>query len=127
MAKPANSATLEKQPTEKRIIRVSDKRQITIPQKYFQELGFEKDAICYIDGDSIVIKPIARSGREFSEFILEDLIKEGFEGEALLEEFIRRQAQVRPALESMIADAELAAQNPDNYTSVEDLFAGDSK
>ncbi|MCL2605650.1 MAG: AbrB/MazE/SpoVT family DNA-binding domain-containing protein [Coriobacteriia bacterium] len=127
MAKIGNSATLERQPAEKRIIRVSDKRQITIPQKYFQELGFEKDAICYIDGDSIVIKPIARSGREFSEFILEDLIKEGFEGEALLDEFIRRQAQVRPAIETMIDDAELAAQNPENYTSVENLFAGNSK
>ena len=125
MAKNGNSATLTKEPVEKRIIRVSNKRQITIPQKYFEELGFEKDAICYIDGDAIIIKPIARSGREFSEFILEDLIKEGFEGEALLNEFIRRKAQVRPAIESMIADAESAAQNPDNYVSVDDLFTED--
>jgi len=123
MVKTGNSAVLVREPKDKRIIRVSDKRQITIPQKYFKELGFEKDAVCYIDGDAIVIKPIARSGREFSEFILEDLIKEGYEGEALLDEFIRRQALVRPAIESMIEDAEIIAQNPDNYTSIKKLFS----
>ena len=124
MSKTAYSTHVS-QPTEKKIIRVSDKRQITIPLEYYKELGFEKDAVCFIDGDSIIVKPIARSGREFSEFILEDLIKEGYEGEELLDEFIRRQAQVRPAIENMIADAQKAAQNPNNYTDVEDIFPED--
>ena len=73
-----------------------------------------------------MLKPIARSGREFSEFILADLIKEGYEGEALLDEFIRRQAQVRPAIETMIQEARKAAQNPENYATVDDLFAEDN-
>jgi bifunctional DNA-binding transcriptional regulator/antitoxin component of YhaV-PrlF toxin-antitoxin module len=112
---------------ERKIIRVSDKRQITIPQRFYDRLGFEKDAVCYIDGDSIIIKPIARSGREFSEFILADLIKEGLEGDALLDEFIRRQAQVRPAVERLIADAEQAAASLQNHTSVADVFGEDDE
>ncbi|MCL1847510.1 MAG: AbrB/MazE/SpoVT family DNA-binding domain-containing protein [Coriobacteriia bacterium] len=122
MAESITSATLVKPPAKKKIIRVSDKRQITIPQQYYQELGFENDAVCYMDGDAIIIKPIARSGREFSEFILADLLKEGYEGEALLDAFIQRQGQVRPAIEAMIADAEQAAHDPNNYATVDDLF-----
>jgi len=123
MARAGNSVALTREPKEERIIRVSGRRQITIPQKYFKELGFERVAVCYIDGDAIVIKPIAHSEGEFSEFILEDLIKEGYEGKALLDEFKRRQAMVRPAIETMIENAELTAQNPDNYTSVKELLS----
>jgi len=117
-----NAAVLERAPVDRKIIRVSDKRQITIPQKFYEELGFKRDAICYIDGDAIVIRPVSRAGREFSEFILADLLTEGYEGEALLDEFIRRQGQVRPAVEAMIGEAEQAARDPRNYTSVKELF-----
>ena len=123
MMQKTESAVLERLPEARKIIRVSDKRQITIPNEYYQQLGFEKEAVCYIDENSIVIKPIARSGGEFSEFILADLIKEGYEGESLLDEFIRRQAQVRPAIEVMIREAEKAAQDPENYITVDDLFS----
>jgi len=125
MMQKTKGAVLERLPEARKIIRVSDKRQITIPNEYYQQLGFEKEAVCYIDENSIVIKPIARSGGEFSELILADLIKEGYEGELLLDEFIRRQAQVRPAIEAMIREAEKAAQNPENYTTVDDLFSED--
>jgi hypothetical protein len=120
-------AVLTEQTANRKIIRISGKRQITIPQSYFDQLGFENDAVCYIDGDAIVIKPIARSGREFSEFILADLIKEGYEGEALLDEFIRRQGKIRPAVERMITEAQAAATDPTKYLTIDDLFEQDDR
>ena len=123
--KRTENAVLERLPEARKIIRVSDKRQITIPNEYYQQLGFEKDAVCYIVENSIVIKPLARTGGEFSEFMLADLIKEGYEGEALLGEFVRRQSLVRPAIETMLQEAKQAAQNPDNYTTIDNLFSGD--
>jgi len=125
MTLTSTGTALQEKPVDKKIIRVSDKRQITIPQKFYQELGFENDAVCYMEGDSIIIKPIARSGRDFSEFILADLLKEGYNGEALLDEFIRRQGLVRPAIESMIEEAKRAALDSRNYTSIDELFDED--
>ena len=62
----------------------------------------------------------------FAEQILSDLIAEGFSGEELLQKFKERQAQVRPAVEAMIAQAEGAAQGTEAYESYEDVFgAGD--
>ena len=66
------------------------------------------------------------TGGEFAEQILSDLIAEGFSGEDLLQKFKERQAQVRPAVEAMIAQAEGAAQGTEVYESYEDVFgAGD--
>jgi bifunctional DNA-binding transcriptional regulator/antitoxin component of YhaV-PrlF toxin-antitoxin module len=122
MTVPVLVADTQEQSADRKIIRISRKRQITIPQAYYDRLGFKEDAVCYLDGESIVIKPIERAGREFSEFILSDLIEEGYEGEALLDEFIRRQGRVRPAVRQMIEEAESYASDPDNRTTTEELF-----
>jgi bifunctional DNA-binding transcriptional regulator/antitoxin component of YhaV-PrlF toxin-antitoxin module len=113
---------LQGQSSDRKIIRVSSKRQITIPQAYYDKLGFREDAICYMDGDAIIVRPIERSGHEFADFILADLIREGYEGEALLEEFIRRQGQIRPAVERMIEDAEEYARDSANRIKPSELF-----
>jgi bifunctional DNA-binding transcriptional regulator/antitoxin component of YhaV-PrlF toxin-antitoxin module len=117
------STITHKIPAKRKVISISDKRQITIPQEFFKEIGFGKDAICYIDKETIVIKPIAKDGREFSELILADLIKEGLEGEALLDEFIHRQGLLRKSVDEIIEQAEIAANNPRNYTTIDDVFA----
>ena len=53
---------------ERKIISVSGKRQITIPQKYFEVLGFSNKAECILQNDAIVIRPIRENiGSEFSE------------------------------------------------------------
>ena len=76
---------------EKRIIRISSKRQITIPQKFFSLLGFQTEAECVLQDGELVIRPIKElSGGEFSEQILTDLIAEGFKA---------RQAEFYPPVE----------------------------
>ena len=109
--------------SEKKRVRISSKRQITIPQKYFAMLGFEDTAECVVRGNELVIRPVrVSSGGEFSEQILADLIKEGFSGNKLLEKFKERQAKVRPAVEAMIAEAEKAANGETEYSTYEDIF-----
>lgn len=107
----------------RKILSISSKRQITIPQKFYRLLGFDEEAECVVQGDALIIRPIkAVAGGEFAEQILADLIKEGLSGEELLSEFKRRQAQIRPAAEAMLANAEDIATGKAEYATYEDVF-----
>ena len=72
---------------ERKIISVSTKRQVTIPQKFFDMLGFQNEAECILKDDGIFIRPVRMGGSEFAENILEDLIAQGYSGKELLEKF----------------------------------------
>lgn len=107
----------------RKILSISSKRQITIPQKFYQTLGFGDEAECVMRGNELVIRPIKTvDGGEFAEQILADLIKEGWSGEELLSEFKKRQAQIRPAVEAMLANAEDIANGKAEYETYEAVF-----
>ncbi len=95
---------------EIKMIKVSEKRQITIPKIFYQKLNLGSEVECFFDEhrEAILIRPIVRED-DFSQFILADLIKQGYNGEALLNEFIRMKKKVRPAIEKMIEEADRAA------------------
>lgn len=108
---------------DKKIVNISSKRQITIPMSYFTKLGFSDKAECTVRGNELVIRPAKEiSGGEFAEQILADLIKQGVSGEELLSQFKLKQAQVRPAVEKMISEAEEAAAGTGEYVSYEEIF-----
>lgn len=110
-------------PMEMKKVSISAKRQITIPQKFFTMLGFDTEAECLVRGSELVLRPVrAKSGGEFAEQILADLIAEGYSGEDLLNRFKQAQAQVRPAVEKMLLDAEKAASSEIEYASYDDIF-----
>ena len=91
---------------ERKIISVSAKRQITIPQKYFEVLGFDNEVECILQKGGLLIRPIRDiNGGEFSEQILADLIEQGYEGSELLEKFKEQSLAVRPAVIKMIEEA----------------------
>jgi len=99
---------------ERKIISVSVKRQITIPQKYFDALGFNNEAECILQDNGILIRPIRDTGgSEFSEQILADLISQGFEGQELLKNFKQLSKKVRPAVQKIIEEADALAQGGD--------------
>jgi bifunctional DNA-binding transcriptional regulator/antitoxin component of YhaV-PrlF toxin-antitoxin module len=109
--------------TNRKVLSISSKRQITIPQKFYTALGFGDEAECVMKGGELVIRPVKTvSGGEFAEQILEDLIKEGLSGEALLSEFKERQAQIRPAVESMLSEAEAVAEGKSDFATYDDVF-----
>ena len=109
-------------PATKRVA-ISSKRQITIPLKFYTELGFNKEAVCTVEDGKLVLSPAEKgAGGEFTEQILSDLITEGYSGKRLLSEFKRRQAKIRPAVEKMLQQAKEAALDKAEYSSYEDIF-----
>ena len=107
----------------RKVLSISSKRQITIPQKFFQTLGFADEAECILRGDELIIRPVkTTSGGEFAEQILAELIAEGLSGEALLSRFKAKQAQIRPAVEAMLSDAEDVAEGKGDFETYDDVF-----
>ena len=107
----------------RKTVSISEKRQITIPKKFFTQLGFGDEAECLVRNGELVVRPVTASGGgEFSEGILADLIAQGYEGQGLLEEFRRLQRQVRPAVEAVMTEASLAAEGRAEYFTVDEVF-----
>ena len=110
-------------PMEMKKVRISSKRQITIPQKFFTMLGFDREADCMVRGNELVIRPAkVNMGGEFAEQILADLIEQGYSGKELLQRFKQVKSQVRPAIENMMGEAERVAVSESEYMTYEDIF-----
>ena len=119
-------ATKGKRVMEKKTVRISSKRQITIPQKFFTELGFADEAECIVRGNELVIRPVRmHSDGAFAEQILAELVAEGLSGDALLTEFRKRQAKVRPAVEAIIIEADNAALGNGAYDTYDNIFGAE--
>ena len=111
---------------ERKTIHISGKRQITIPQKYFEALGFGKEAECILQNNMILIKPVRENaGGEFAEQILADLIAQGYSGEVLLKKFKEEQKKVRPAVEKIIEKAKEAAKGNGDFYTYDDVFGSE--
>ena len=119
---PANAAAMGGNSRRKKRISVSKKRQITIPIDFFNTVGIENEVECFVQNNSIIIRPVKDSSGEFDELILADLISQGLSGEALLARFKETRRQIRPAVESLLTEAQTAAQNPDDYANYKDIF-----
>lgn len=108
---------------ERKIISISVKRQVTIPQKYFEALGFNNEAECILQDGGIFLRPVRETGNgEFAEQILADLISQGLSGEKLLEKFREQSKKVRPAVEKLIAEADDLARSGQGKVSLDELF-----
>lgn len=100
----------------RKTVSISQKRQITIPKKFFTKLGFGEEAECFLRGNELVIRPVSPYyGGEFSEQILEDLILQGYEGEELLSRFKEKQRKVRPAVSALLDEAAKAARGEGEF------------
>ncbi|MCL5071309.1 MAG: AbrB/MazE/SpoVT family DNA-binding domain-containing protein [Actinobacteria bacterium] len=109
----------------KKRISVSQKRQITIPIEFFNSIGVDKEVDCYLQNNAIVIRPVYENIGEFDEQILADLISQGLSGQELLARFKQTRHQIRPAVESLLKEAHLAAEGKAPFFTYEDVF--DSK
>jgi bifunctional DNA-binding transcriptional regulator/antitoxin component of YhaV-PrlF toxin-antitoxin module len=107
----------------RKIISVSGKRQVTIPQKYFEALGFGNEAECILQNNAIVIRPIRdNSSSEFSEQILSDLIAQGLSGPELLSKFKEMSKKISPAMDKLISEADSIASGDRKSTTMADIF-----
>jgi len=105
----------------KKRISVSQKRQITIPIEFFNNLGIKNEVDCFMHNNQIIIRPAQDSG-EFDEQILADLISQGYSGEELLAKFKEYRRKIRPAVEKLLDEADQAARGEQEYATLADLF-----
>lgn len=110
------------QVAKRKRVTISVKRQFTIPQKYFETLGFETDAECILQDGGIFIRPLRNEPSDFSEEILADLVAQGLSGQELLAQFVEQTKKVRPAIRKMIEEADEAAKAGTGNRSISDLF-----
>lgn len=111
---------------ERKLLSISSKRQITIPQKFYNMLGFGSEAECIVRGNELIIRPIeTRTDGEFAEQILADLIKQGYSGDELLNQFRIQQKKIRPAVEAMLAEAEKIAREKTQSKSIDEIFGAE--
>ncbi len=111
---------------KKRIL-VSQKRQITIPIEFFNALGIDREVECFVQDETIVLRPITEDSGEFDEQILAELIGKGISGSELLEQFKIARRRIRPAVENMLANAQLAAEERATYSTYKDVFEPEKK
>lgn len=109
---------------EWRRARVSQKRQVTIPQKLFEEAGIKEEVEFGIKGNNIIIRPVRENmGSDyFADLILADLIKEGLTGEHLLVKFREKQGEIHVAVKNLIAESVDAVRTFDGVDKTAELF-----
>jgi bifunctional DNA-binding transcriptional regulator/antitoxin component of YhaV-PrlF toxin-antitoxin module len=111
---------------ERKIISISVKRQLTIPQKYFEALGFNNEAECILQDEGLFIRPLRDTGAsEFSEQILADLISQGYAGQELLEKFKEYSRAIRPAVLKLIEETEAFARSGEGCIQMNELFGAE--
>ena len=117
---------MEKKTMKPKRISVSNKRQITIPLEYYKALKIENEVECILKDNSIIIRPVIDTSQDnFADLILEDLIKEGYEGKKLLEEFKKRKNKIKAAIKEVENEANKVAEDDAPYSSIEDVFKED--
>ncbi|MBO2942971.1 hypothetical protein JJQ72_03125 [Paenibacillus sp. F411] len=104
--------------------RVSGKRQVTIPQKLFEQLGIKDEVEFSVKDQCILIRPVREDmgSDHFSDMILADLIQEGYEGKELLGKFREKQTALRGAVQHLITESGDAARQYKKDSQTEELF-----
>lgn len=77
---------------EYRDVKITSKRQLTIPKAFFDYLGMENTVHAVLLDDGILIKPTQKKSVQEAdvEAILQKVISEGYSGDELADEFARR-------------------------------------
>ena len=115
-----------KEKPERKVISISVKRQITIPQRYFNVLNFDTEAECILQEDGLLIRPMRnQTDGEFSEQILSDLIAQGFSGQTLLKKFKEHSRAIRPAVQRLLEEADRFAKSGEGQIPIDELFGAE--
>jgi len=107
---------------DRKIINVTGKRQITIPLKFYEKLGFGKEIECFLTDDSVVLRPFLNSDDNFTMEILKDLVSQGYNGDELLAKFVERRADIKKAIGILIEEADEIAEGKRQGASTKDIF-----
>lgn len=68
---------------ERKIVKITGKRQITIPRAFYEKLHFDKEVECSLENQSLVLRPLGSRNVD----LLRNLIARGYSGEDLIIQF----------------------------------------
>ncbi|ADG05556.1 AbrB/MazE/SpoVT family DNA-binding domain-containing protein [Kyrpidia tusciae] len=131
MTKSAYAVSVqERRPTAvEKYVRITGKRQVTIPKEFFDQLGMGNVLRAYVERGRLVLEPVrVEDPMDFSQEIINDLADEGLTGEELKREFARRREGLLAAMNELVAEARKEALNgsePDGDAFMEELIKGD--
>ena len=106
---------------ERKIINVTGKRQITIPQKFYNILGMGKEIECELTDNAIILRPFRNDGG-FATEILKDLVAQGYSGNELVTEFEKQQKNIARAISDVSAEADDIAYGRKKGAGINDVF-----
>lgn len=106
---------------ERKIINVTGKRQITIPQKFYNILGMGKEVECELTDNAIILRPFRNDGG-FATEILKDLVAQGYSGEKLIKEFDKQQKNISKAIGEISAQADDIAYGRKKAADLSEVF-----
>ena len=86
---------------EPQIIKISSKRQITIPAKIYQEAGYKEYALCPWTDKGMFLQPLDVDDEDVTVDILRYLVEEGYEGEDLITRYKEMKRKIIPIVEKL--------------------------
>ena len=108
--------------SERKIINVTGKRQVTIPLKFYEKLHFGKEIECFLTDDAIVLRPFSNSTDDFTVEILKDLVKQGLSGDELVKQFSNKKTDIKKAIDIIINEADEIAAGKRKSVTTKDIF-----
>ena len=114
--------SIENPITERKLITVTGKRQITIPLKFYEKLQFGKDVECFLTNDAVVLRPLAKTDDGFTMEILKDLVSQGYHGEELITKFEQSHQNIKKAIGLLIDEADEIAMGKRKGATTKDIF-----
>lgn len=87
------------------VVKISSKRQITIPVEAFRRRDFKEYAVVTLTERGIEVTPVDVEQEDLDVRLLADLVKQGFEGEELVRAF-EREKRKNAKLRQLIQEAE---------------------
>lgn len=81
---------------EPQTIKISSKRQITIPAKIYEEAGFGEYALCTWTDKGLFLQPLEVEDEDLTVDILRYLIEQGCEGEDLITQYQAMKKKIVP-------------------------------
>ena len=109
----------------RKIIRVSKKRQITIPLQFYKHLNLGGEVECSLEDGAIVIRPLHREPSEFSVEILKDLVSQGYSGDELVKQFKIQSRNIKKAVTNMLEEADAIAAGEKKAATFDDIFGSE--
>jgi bifunctional DNA-binding transcriptional regulator/antitoxin component of YhaV-PrlF toxin-antitoxin module len=115
-------SVMERGLMERKIINVTEKRQITIPLKFYERLNFGKEVECFLADGAVVIRPLSTSDDNFAIEILKDLVAQRYGGNELIDKFAEQQGNIKKAINMLINEADEIAAGTRKGATTQDIF-----